>query len=680
MISGKYLNGAAQPILHEYTMQSNKWLSLLSALVLLFMAGCVPSPEIRGITTTSDPLVEQAEALAAAGDYVAAAELFEQSASSKESPEKERLLLRAAETRFLAADPDGATRILALIDVSNQPQLDFQKRLLVAEMAISRNRPEEALELLATPPGEGIDADLQRRYLSDRAEAFRLSGNLLESGHELALLDQLLVDHSMKLDNQLLILQTYAGMTDEALMLLQPIPPGDQGGWMELTRIVKAHANDEAQINELFAAWRTQFPSHPAMPELLDGYFRKLKGQYRRADQLAVLLPQSGPYARVASSLKDGLLTAYYQDNPEQRPQLLFYDTSNPEDLWPVYQQAVAAGAEMIIGPLDKQNVAQLARSGTLEVPVLALNQVPPEGILPADLYQFSLSPEDEARQVADRAWTDGHTNAVALVPDNSWGTRVLDAFRQRWEQLGGTLAEYQRYNVEEHDFAKPIKTLLNLDQSENRRSQLERLFGQRLEFEPQRRQDASFVFLAAKSQLARQIRPQLQYHHAADLPVYTTSHVYTGIESPDADQDLEGIKFPIVPWIAINSEDDPLSLGALLAVFPDADPRHYPIYAMGIDSYLLLPHLARLQNSPREVLEGKTGNLYMDPLRQVHRQMVWAEMLDGVPKVIGFTPILETGYSAFPETPVNQPEALPDLPPADPVPGDESKANQIEG
>jgi hypothetical protein len=59
----------------------------------------------------------------------------------------------------------------------------------------------------------------------------------------------------------------------------------------------------------------------------------------------------------------------------------------------------------------------------------------------------------------------------------------------------------------------------------------------------------------------------------------------------------------------------------------------------MGIDSFRLLPHLGRLQSSTRETIEGKTGNLYLDSIRQVHRQLVWAEMSRGIPKAIGYAP-----------------------------------------
>ena len=121
---------------------------------------------------------------------MAAADLFEQIAAGKPYAENQRLLLRAAENRFLAADPDSASALLARINVSDLPFLDFQRRLLVAEMAIARNRPDEALKpALRTPTQRVSEIEIRRRYHKDRSEAFRLAGNLMESGHELEIVD-----------------------------------------------------------------------------------------------------------------------------------------------------------------------------------------------------------------------------------------------------------------------------------------------------------------------------------------------------------------------------------------------------------------------------------------------------------------------------------------------------------
>ena len=151
-------------------------------------------------------------------------------------------------------------------------------------------------------------------------------------------------------------------------------------------------------------AWRSGIPDHPALPGIAGAYLGRLEEERFRPARIAVLLPLSGPYQKVAAALRDGMIAAYFEQPAEQRPLLRFYDSSDSVDTWPLYTRAAAEGAELVVGPLDKQAVAQLARAGELRVPVLALNQVVPENPLPENLYQFALSPEDEARQVAERA------------------------------------------------------------------------------------------------------------------------------------------------------------------------------------------------------------------------------------------------------------------------------------
>ncbi len=632
-------------------MQPIKWMFLLSLPLLLLLAGCESTPEIETEPVQQvDPRLTRAEHLEATGDNEQAAKLFQQLAAEQQGQKRALLLLRAALSYFHAGQLETASRIAGGIDTASQPQLTFQKQLLLAELAVARKHPQQALSLLHSLPPKGSSERLLERYHQTRAEAFRLSGNLLEQGRELSEIDLLLKDPQARLNNQLSIIQTYAILSDSALEKLRPSPPGIQGGWMELTRIIKAQGSNPEQARPLIADWQARFPGHPAMPELLDGYYQKLKGQYRRPSRIAILLPESGRYAGVARALQNGFLAAYYQQEPDLRPQLLFYDSSNPEHVWPLYQQAVAAGADLVVGPLNKEAVAQLARAGELETPVLALNEVTPEVLPPSDLYQFSLSPEDEARQVAERAWIDGFSRGLVLTPSGSWGDRIFEAFRDRWEKLGGTVLERQEYDPRENDFTQPITALLNLDQSDARHQQLQRLLGKRLEFEPQRRQDADFLFLVAKVQKARAIRPQLQFHRAVDLPVYTTSHAYSGKQSPKDDQDLEGVMFLDIPWLLIREDDDPLSRERLARLLPDSQVRYQRLYAMGIDSYQLLPHLARLQNSPGEMMAGKTGNLYLDRINHVHRQLIWAKINNGVPRLTGFTPQMEESGGEYPD------------------------------
>lgn len=625
---------------------------LFIILLALSLGACNPV-QIKPDTNTQviDRAKQQeADRLAGAGDHAGAARLYHQLAAGMQSPQRESFLLLTAEQYYAADDIESAARVLARLKLTH-PVQDFKRRLLAAEVANRQDRPEDAFTLLSQPLPESMDQTDKLRFHRTRAESLRLMGNILESATELSQIDPLLEDLQQRLDNQFAIIETLAVMTDTALDLLQPYPPGVLGGWMELTRLIKAHAGDQQQLQLRIDEWHQDFPEHPAMPDLLGGYFQQLKGQYRTAQHVAVLLPATGPYAKAAGALRDGILAAHYNQPSDKRPELRFYDDSNAAATWPLYQQAVDAGAELIIGPLLKESVEQLTRSGELLVPVLALNQIPPEVIPPADLYQFGLSPEDEARQAAERAWNDGHRSALVLIPNDNFGQRMLQAFRNSWEQMGGRLAEYQTYNPAEYDFAAPIRDLLDLEENTIRTTNEQG----KVEVRPQHRQDASFIFLVSYFQNARQIRPQLQFHYAADMPVYATSHIYAGHPDPIQDQDIEGVIFPEIPWLLVSEPTDPLSRENLQAALNYQDASYLRLLAMGMDSYRLLSHLARLQANPRETFGGATGQLSLDDIRHVHHKMMWAKIVHANPEVLDGnsqqdTPIPATDESATTE------------------------------
>ena len=122
-------------------------------------------------------------------------------------------------------------------------------------------------------------------------------------------------------------------------------------------------------------------------------------------------------------------MAAYYQSLPQDSlaPTIRIVDT-NGGDIVALYRQAVAEGAKMIVGPLSKEEGMQLLQAGPLTVPTLMLNTLPVTKTAD-NLYQLGLSPEDEVKQVAAKAWQDGKKKAVIIVPASAWGQRVAQVF-----------------------------------------------------------------------------------------------------------------------------------------------------------------------------------------------------------------------------------------------------------
>lgn len=647
-----------------------KQLFLAASIALLpLLSGCndpmVKNEPAKSETIYSDPEIEMAMQLYNSGDFANAAPLLE-ALGLRPAPEGWEYQLRAADAYLKIQDRERANILLEpLMNSMLSADNLLLSRLIKAEMMLQDFNPEEALVLLQQEPEPGTHETLQHRYYQLAAEAYRLNGNLLESANLLQKLDVLLeAEPEKRLENQLAIIRTLATLTDSALELLQPRPPGIQGGWMELARLIKLYGQSPDTIESHLSGWKETHTDHPAMAELLDGYFKKLETQYRKAAHIAVLLPEKGRFQPAADAIKRGLMAAWYNTPAATRPTLRFYDSSNPEDTWPLYLEATERGADFVLGPLQKQAVSQLLHAGELPVPVLALNHVTTDISAPANFYQYSLSPEDEARQVAEHAWINGKRQPVVLVPEGSWGSRIREAFVKRWESLGGKVTEVQSYDARKNDFGVPIQAMFDLDQSKQRRKQLTRLLGERLEFEPRRREDIDFVFVAAKFNKARQIRPQLQFHHAINLPIYTTSHAWQGFVDTDADRDIEGILFPDIPWLLADEGNLPLSLNHYKQLTGSDRSRTFRLIAMGIDSFQLPGHLARLQNSETESLDGKTGQLYMDRQNTLHRQLVWAQIKKSRPQVIGYAPRLasqQQTQALQPEVPETDENLFPD-------------------
>lgn len=611
---------------------------LLSAILIGLLAACAQTPEITPKPPEKTPQqitrIQQADKLAASGDFTAAAAAYQEIAAGLPPPLSDDYRVKAADAWVKAGEFPRAKAALARV-VRDRLTPIFRQlaRLVEAEVLLASGDPESALDMLRDPAPGAAAGQMRIRWIETRARAQAGIGNALEAARSLSELDPLLLDRTRRLENQARLLQLLSRVPEPSLRALRPTPPGVFGGWMDL-----AASLHSSQPELAIDAWRATHPGHPVLPQLLNSYRQTADADLMSYGRIAVLLPSSGRYAQAGTALRAGLMATYYAAAPEQRPPISFYDTSDSSQIWPIYQQAVSEGAGAIIGPLQKTAVEQLARAGELAVPVLAMNRVDLDTAPPAKLYQYSLSPEDEAAQAAEKAWRDGAMTALALVPDNDWGARMLDSFTERFQALGGQVAEQGSYDPAGNDFSESIEALLNLDDSNARYKSLIETLGRRFEFEPAGRADAGALFLAANAAKARQIWPQLQFNRIGGIPVYTTSDIYGGRFVTPRDLDLLGLTFSDIPWLLAPEGRAPVS--------PDAAPQGIPtqgalarLFAMGMDSYRLLGASARLGAFPGTSLPGATGDLRLDELRRVQRTLLWARMENEGPRVLGFTP-----------------------------------------
>nr|WP_298136074.1 penicillin-binding protein activator [uncultured Pseudomonas sp.] len=595
-------------------------LSVLCLAGLLTACAGSPSSNLGELPRTPQASVEQ---------------MLQQAGDSQ--PEQAALLrLSAADQAYQQNDIGRATRILEQVQIDSlKPAQQIYANTLIAELALARNKPKAALRALSHPSllrlGE-LPVEQQIRTQLTRAAALQANGQILDAARERVFIAPLL-SGAAATQNHETIWELVASLPLEQL---QDGSGSDMSGWLTLARTTKTAGTLEQQ-QAAIDSWRMQHPDHPAARQLPQPLAKLQALASEPLTEVALLLPQEGQLAGVARALRDGFLAAYYQaeQSGQKPPHVRFYDSSQLTSLDDFYRQAKTDGVQLVIGPLEKPLVKQLSDREQLPITTLALNysEAGQEG--PAQLFQFGLAAEDEAREVARRAWADGMRRAVALVPRGDWGDRVLDAFRQAWQAQGGSLiaAEHVDQPVE---LAKQIANLFQLRESEARTNRLKNTLGVPVASQPARRQDVDFIFLAATPQQAQQIKPTLAFQYAGDVPVYATSHLYTGALSQAQYQDMDGILFCETPWLLDSQE--PLRQ-QVSSQWPQAAGSLGRLYAMGADAFRLAPRLTQLKALPDTQIDGLSGSLSLNPAQRIERQLPWAMFHDGQVQRLAETP-----------------------------------------
>ena len=349
---------------------------------------------------------------------------------------------------------------------------------------------------------------------------------------------------------------------------------------------------------------------------------------------LALLLPITGRASGAAISVRDGFMTAYYQAPAGERPRVRIYDTGT-QSVADALTQATSAGADFIVGPLTREEVTAAADFPGPRGPLLALNFLAAEHPPPPRFYQYALSPEDEARLAARRVLEDHHRRGVALVPSGDWGARVLAAFKQELQAGGGELLGTGTIESGRTDYSATITEVLGISESVARNRRLESTLGTKLQFEPRRRNDIEFIFAPAQANLERLLRPQLRFHYAGDIPTYATSDAF----EPDvrANEDLDGLMFPDMPWMLGGDLADAVHAAARDA-WPSGGPYRGRLFAFGFDAFRLAQALRYVGVGGSVSVEGLTGRLSLDAERRVRREIGWAQLHGGEVRLLPAT------------------------------------------
>ncbi|MFK7955807.1 MAG: penicillin-binding protein activator [Lysobacterales bacterium] len=569
-------------------------------------------------------------------------------AMAQRQPEQaSRWWLRAADSAWLMGDDAATVELLRRIDLNQISPSDRRFANLLSLLSGEINPPSIGVRLAMLGQPEQWTAPYQPAVQRLRGRALAKNGQPYRAAQALIAYGQSLTDIDLAADNRAEIFRVLTPLSSRrALDLLDQHQPDDEMyGWLALVADIKrglfsGQRSDrnpgqagstigQADLAETLAAWRLRFPTHPAARDSLENLMGGTQVQSASPDRIAVLLPFTGRFPAAARAVRDGVLSAFF-DDARRRAQVHFYDTgSTPEMAVSMYRRAIDDGADQIIGPLERDAVTAVLLEADGSTPVLALNHqasaAPPA---PGNL-QFGLLPEDEARSIARHMMNEGLLRVAVMTASDAWGQRVSNAFIEHFEQLGGVILEVQQFQPLAQDFSNQVSQLVGTTQAELRRRQIARSFRFQVGFEAQPRHDLDAVFLAAKAQPARLIKPQLAFYNAGQVPVYATSHVFNGSRDRNRNRDLNGIVFCDAPFMLDESGFTP-SVTQAESNFSELGGIASRLFALGLDAYRVLPYLNLLRSMGTQAFPGATGQLSLDAGGYLYRNLACAEFTGG--------------------------------------------------
>ena len=163
--------------------------------------------------------------------------------------------------------------------------------------------------------------------------------------------------------------------------------------------------------------------------------------------KVALILPLTAPGqgAVVAQSLRNAAEMALTEFQNPDVTILVKDDRGSPEGARDAATQAVAEGAELIIGPVfagSVQAVGQVAHQSRR--PVIAFST--DAGVATRGVYLLSFLAQAEVDRIVDYAASQGKRSIAALIPETTYGGVVEAQFREATARRGLRVAAVERY------------------------------------------------------------------------------------------------------------------------------------------------------------------------------------------------------------------------------------------
>lgn len=579
---------------------------------------------------------QQAEEFYQTGDFAAAAQAY-LALAEIDPANAAKHQLNAANALIKDQQAEPARKILELLEQEQLNAIQIGAReISLAQILLAEGDIEQAAGKinLGLPPES--PRSLLIEFYSTRARIFNLQKRYLAEAGDRILINAYLDTTEKISDNHQRLWRALMNMPRTQLDISSTDANGILKSWLEIALIAKNTLHDTVELANAVADWQQRYPGHPALNKIIPDLIGDSERLTALPKKIGLLLPLEGAYGKHAKAIREGFIAAWYKSK-EYKPDIKIYPT-NIEDIIAIYEQAIADGIDFFVGPLQKATISRLLENRDINVRTLLLNkyeetQTAIENTATPDFIQFYISPEEEAEQVADYAWFQGHARAAVIGNENKISQRINDSFSRHWRMLGGEIITYVNIARNTNDFKESAGKVFSIEQSRERIKLLGNILNREIKASVRRRQDIDMLFMALPPDIARRLVPELRRYGIEDIALYSTSYIYTGTINARKDNDINRVIFTDMPWL-IEPEYRYSSLNRAL------DRHHQPsqtgyqrLYALGIDAYEIIPRLAELISQPDARYQGKTGILKFNPDKRINRRLIWSQFIDGEPK-----------------------------------------------
>ncbi|MCL1067558.1 penicillin-binding protein activator [Shewanella olleyana] len=558
------------------------------------------------------------------------ANVYLSAASNSEQPqERDRYLLLAAHAYVNEGNLSAADSLLTSMKPKLQPNPSLQAEWLYLSARVAEQTRSEADALaILNYPQQWKLPDWQRvTYHQYKARLFNQTKQPIDELRQLSSLSLYLPkEQAFEVnDNIWRALQPLHEETIKSFMGDSSNPTFS--GWLQLAYIAKHYAVDPSQLVRYLGEWQQANPNHPGAMKLPSDLEKALNAKPYKPQNIAVLLPLTGRRAAVAEPIRQGIIASYmaaYDDQIE----LNFFDTNLGVEQ--AYQDAIAAGAEFVIGPLLPNAVEEmqaLNEQGLMTVPQLYLNQTE-TFTANNDQFYFALSPAQEASDAAQKLYNDGITLPLLLVSNDSTGKRMAESFNKKWFELTEENAEIHYYDGGDQ-MKLTVQEALGVKDSQARISRMKELIGSNIEADFRSRRDIDAIYMISAAKDLVLLKPFLDVNFsvfADPVALYTTSRSRLSGNSTQSAQELNNLMISDIPWL-MGTNTETTMVSKLWSNWNNGQKR---LYIMGYDSLELVSRLAQMRAFPGYQFNGRSGALSVDKDGVIERTLSWGKYQRG--------------------------------------------------